>query len=324
VDDEILKKIQEAPPVRDRNRSPQVITEQEEVLVGVATDVETLSATTQGKPHGTISNSLDAPASNRTETPYVAKVETTDSISVRNEAPTDSRSGGSTTSNPSNDLNSSSRPHRSEDLPVEPSPQTRLDQKMIEQKFDTLIDLMDKFSNNNLDFRGQTNLIQEARELATKGYPEILQGLSESGVIGELERSELISYFIDSKKINKLSQADYAILAATLLDEEGNSIRPEITSQLTEKKLERLQRVFAEPDADVPIHKALRNTPVREIIKIVEADGWMLSTQRGSHRQFVHRTKPGRVTISGGDGDTLPEGTLKSVFTQAGLNNTKE
>jgi predicted RNA binding protein YcfA (HicA-like mRNA interferase family) len=38
---------------------------------------------------------------------------------------------------------------------------------------------------------------------------------------------------------------------------------------------------------------------VREIIKIVEADGWRHVKTTGSHRQFKHPTKPGRVTIAG-------------------------
>ncbi len=37
-----------------------------------------------------------------------------------------------------------------------------------------------------------------------------------------------------------------------------------------------------------------------ELIKLIEADGWRLKATRGSHRQFVHATKPGKVTIAGG------------------------
>jgi predicted RNA binding protein YcfA (HicA-like mRNA interferase family) len=38
---------------------------------------------------------------------------------------------------------------------------------------------------------------------------------------------------------------------------------------------------------------------VRDMIKLIEADGWYFVTQRGSHRQYKHPVKPGRVTIPG-------------------------
>jgi predicted RNA binding protein YcfA (HicA-like mRNA interferase family) len=57
---------------------------------------------------------------------------------------------------------------------------------------------------------------------------------------------------------------------------------------------------------------------VRQVIKLIEADGWRLARQRGSHRQFRHATKAGRVTIAGNDGDVRP-GTLASILRQAGL-----
>ncbi|HZA84837.1 MAG TPA: type II toxin-antitoxin system HicA family toxin [Actinomycetes bacterium] len=58
---------------------------------------------------------------------------------------------------------------------------------------------------------------------------------------------------------------------------------------------------------------------VRQAIKRIEADGWRLIRQRGSHRQFKHPTKPGRVTVAGNDGDDLKPGTLASILRQAGL-----
>lgn len=44
---------------------------------------------------------------------------------------------------------------------------------------------------------------------------------------------------------------------------------------------------------------------VSEIIRLIEADGWVLVTTRGSHRQYKHPTKPGRVTVAGKPSDTL-------------------
>ena len=61
------------------------------------------------------------------------------------------------------------------------------------------------------------------------------------------------------------------------------------------------------------------NMKVRDVIKIVHEDGWQLLRTRGSHRQYKHPTKSGRVTISGHLGDDIHPGTLKSVLAQAGL-----
>ena len=58
---------------------------------------------------------------------------------------------------------------------------------------------------------------------------------------------------------------------------------------------------------------------VREVIREVEANGWRLVRQKGSHRQFHHPTKPGTVTIAGGANDDVKPGTLASIRRQAGL-----
>jgi predicted RNA binding protein YcfA (HicA-like mRNA interferase family) len=58
---------------------------------------------------------------------------------------------------------------------------------------------------------------------------------------------------------------------------------------------------------------------VRDVIKLIEADGWYLVETRGSHRQFKHPVKSGRVTIAGHPGDDLAPGTLNSVLKQAQL-----
>jgi len=58
---------------------------------------------------------------------------------------------------------------------------------------------------------------------------------------------------------------------------------------------------------------------VREVIKLVENDGWYLVAIRGSHRQFKHTQKPGRVTIAGKNSHDLAPGTLNSILKQAGL-----
>ena len=56
----------------------------------------------------------------------------------------------------------------------------------------------------------------------------------------------------------------------------------------------------------------------REIIKKIKADGWYLVATKGSHQQFKHPTKPGRVTVPHPKRD-LPLGTLRSVEKQSGV-----
>jgi predicted RNA binding protein YcfA (HicA-like mRNA interferase family) len=58
---------------------------------------------------------------------------------------------------------------------------------------------------------------------------------------------------------------------------------------------------------------------VREIIRLIEQDGWHLVATRGSHRQYKHRAKPGRVTVAGKLSDDVAPGTLNSIRKQAGL-----
>ena len=56
---------------------------------------------------------------------------------------------------------------------------------------------------------------------------------------------------------------------------------------------------------------------VRDVIKIIRGDGWFIVKIKGSHRQFKHSTKPGRVTIAGHPNDDLAPGTLNSIWKQA-------
>lgn len=58
---------------------------------------------------------------------------------------------------------------------------------------------------------------------------------------------------------------------------------------------------------------------VKEIINIIEKDGWFFVRQKGSHRQFNHLTKKSTVTIAGKPSDDIAKGTEKSILKQAGL-----
>jgi predicted RNA binding protein YcfA (HicA-like mRNA interferase family) len=58
---------------------------------------------------------------------------------------------------------------------------------------------------------------------------------------------------------------------------------------------------------------------VRDVLKLLEEDGWYLVRTKGSHQQYKHPTKMGLVTLPGKPGDDLAPGTLNSIFKQAGL-----
>ena len=63
---------------------------------------------------------------------------------------------------------------------------------------------------------------------------------------------------------------------------------------------------------------------LREVIKMLEDDGWYLARTKGSHRQFKHPEKAGTVTVSGNLGVDMPIGTLKSVWRQAQLEEEED
>ena len=57
----------------------------------------------------------------------------------------------------------------------------------------------------------------------------------------------------------------------------------------------------------------------KQVIKMLKNDGWFEVTQVGSHKQFKHGTKPGRVTIPVHGKKDIKPGTLNSILKQAGL-----
>ncbi|MFD2053638.1 type II toxin-antitoxin system HicA family toxin [Mesorhizobium calcicola] len=58
---------------------------------------------------------------------------------------------------------------------------------------------------------------------------------------------------------------------------------------------------------------------VREVIRLLEADGWYLVATRDSHRQYKHKIKAGRVTVAGKPSEEVAPGTLNSILKQSGL-----
>ena len=58
---------------------------------------------------------------------------------------------------------------------------------------------------------------------------------------------------------------------------------------------------------------------IGDVLDLLKRDGWYLVATKGSHRQYKHPAKPGRVTVAGKPSDDLAPGTLNSIFKQAGL-----
>ncbi len=58
---------------------------------------------------------------------------------------------------------------------------------------------------------------------------------------------------------------------------------------------------------------------VRQVIRLLERDGWYLARTRGSHRQYRHLRKQGLVTVPGKMNDDLAPGTMNNILKQAGL-----
>jgi predicted RNA binding protein YcfA (HicA-like mRNA interferase family) len=74
--------------------------------------------------------------------------------------------------------------------------------------------------------------------------------------------------------------------------------------------------IFAESNDN---NSQMKKYKVREVIKLLEADGWVkLKGSGGDHRQFKHPTKKGRVTVRGHESEVLSQFLLNSIWKQAG------
>ena len=62
----------------------------------------------------------------------------------------------------------------------------------------------------------------------------------------------------------------------------------------------------------------MKRFKVSEILEMLKADGWYIYSQMGSHRQFKHHSKKGKVTANGRPSETLEQFLLNSIFKQAG------
>jgi predicted RNA binding protein YcfA (HicA-like mRNA interferase family) len=63
---------------------------------------------------------------------------------------------------------------------------------------------------------------------------------------------------------------------------------------------------------------------VKEVIKLLEHNGWYLARTKGSHRQFRHPHRHGTVTVAGKESLDVPRGTLNSILKQAGLKQRED
>lgn len=63
----------------------------------------------------------------------------------------------------------------------------------------------------------------------------------------------------------------------------------------------------------------MKTVKVSKILRILEKDGWVKDRQKGSHRQFMHPTKKGTVTVNGGKNDDVWGFLPKSIEEQSGL-----
>jgi predicted RNA binding protein YcfA (HicA-like mRNA interferase family) len=66
-----------------------------------------------------------------------------------------------------------------------------------------------------------------------------------------------------------------------------------------------------------------RSVKVAAVIRALETDGWQVVRTRGSHRQFKHPVKTGRVTVAGKPSAELPPKTLASIRKQARLEDLR-
>lgn len=66
----------------------------------------------------------------------------------------------------------------------------------------------------------------------------------------------------------------------------------------------------------VPVGMVLVDS--RDLIRMLEADGWIWHSTTGSHRHFKHPVKPGKITIPHPKKDMHPK-TVRSILRAAGL-----
>lgn len=62
----------------------------------------------------------------------------------------------------------------------------------------------------------------------------------------------------------------------------------------------------------------MKKYKVKDVLQMLEKDGWYLARTKGDHRQYKHREKPGTVTVRGKSSEVLSQFLLNSIWHQAG------
>lgn len=62
----------------------------------------------------------------------------------------------------------------------------------------------------------------------------------------------------------------------------------------------------------------MKKYKVKEVLRMLEQDGWYLARTKGDHRQYKHKDKPGTVTVRGKESEVLSQFLLNSIWHQAG------
>ena len=75
--------------------------------------------------------------------------------------------------------------------------------------------------------------------------------------------------------------------------------------------------------ADRGVGDRIGAVKIRDLVRLIESDGWKHVRTTGSHRHFKHATKPHVVTVPGKPGDEIPTGTLKAILKSAGLEDKR-
>jgi predicted RNA binding protein YcfA (HicA-like mRNA interferase family) len=88
---------------------------------------------------------------------------------------------------------------------------------------------------------------------------------------------------------------------------------------LCEETNHNLNRLLDKPAGFGVVIWSIENMKVKDLIKGLKEDGWFLVKTKGSHRQFKHPSKSGKVTVAGKPNVEVPPGTLNAALKQAGL-----
>ena len=166
----------------------------------------------------------------------------------------------------------------------------------------------------------------------------VVTGASSNGVYTTLKANDLETYFSsvvsgDDVSLSKPAPDCYLLAIERLGLSAAECIAIEDTEHGLEAAYSAGIRCLALPTPMSTHHDFRRATAVLsglpEAVAYVQQlhrghseaqqDGWHLVVTRGSHRQFTHSIKPGRVTVPGKPSDDLAPGTLNSILKQSGL-----